>query len=183
MRKYPTNVIDKSIEELDILLVDIADDAESSVGDEELHKALKSQGALARFSRGDKIFGSSLNTVKRRSAMVLTRGFLQLDEHRISALSAIEVAAQKEGRAGKRTKAAVQEGLRDAEEQLDKTREDLLVLTAALGDAIRYGRICASASQNGAAAVQYEKHIQELLARFSRAATLLRKHGNGGNHA
>jgi hypothetical protein len=183
MRKHSTNVIDKSIEQLDSLLVDIAENAGSSVGDEDLYQALRSQGALAKFSRGDKIFGSSLNTVKRRSALVLTRGFLQLDEHRISALSAIEVAVLKEGRTGRRTKAAVQENLNDAEKQLDKAREDLLVLTAALGDAIRYGRICASASQNGAAAVQYEKHIQELLARFSRAATLLHRNESGGNHA
>ncbi|MFP4896324.1 hypothetical protein [Paraburkholderia sp. EG304] len=159
---------DASIQNLNRLLADAKCKASEFVNDKELHRALASQGALAKFSRPSKnIIALSLNTLKRRSDALFAYGFPGLDSERRQAKEAIERELKRAARMGKRTKEALTNENRDLRTEVIECRKELAKLSGALYESIRYGRICAEQSQNPASAIQYEKHINELLARFS----------------
>ncbi|MCA7889724.1 hypothetical protein LGM58_41845 [Burkholderia contaminans] len=155
------------------MLDDVIADAVLFIDHKSLCTALSSQGALARFSEPERhIFTVSLNTLKRRSDTVLSGGFASLDKKRRIAREALEVEVARIARAKKRTRGALLIELSEVRQTLSETREELVKLTAALYDAMRYGRICADASKNSAASLQYEKHMSELLKRFSLATKM-----------
>jgi hypothetical protein len=83
----------KKILETKALLTEVITDPFPFKGDSTLISALKSQSALAMYSNENRDIAScSLNTLKRASESLLTRGFVDLDELRINAKNALESA-------------------------------------------------------------------------------------------
>jgi hypothetical protein len=171
MVRLPSGDFVTSVQNLAKLIGEAKCDPSKFVDDQDLRSALDSQGALAKFSRPSKnIVALSLNTLKRRSDELLTYGFSGLDCDRRHAKDAIEREQTRAARAGRRTKEALIQEIRDLRLAVVESRRELANLSGAFYESIRYGRICAEQSLNPASTVQYEKHIRELLARFSLAA-------------
>lgn len=159
---------DTSVENLDHLLADVVASPSVFANDVELLQALTSQGALARFSRPERsIVPLSLNTLKGKSDALLAYGFSGLDAERRRARQAVDTARRRASRAGKRTKEAIAMENMELRAEINEQRKEMANLSGAFYESIRYGRICAKESNNPAASNQYEKHIIELLSRFS----------------
>lgn len=81
----------KKILETKNILIEVIKNPASFKDDSELKTSLKSQGALAKYSNSDRgISPCSLNTLKNAAESLLTRGFVELDELRISAKDSLE---------------------------------------------------------------------------------------------
>ena len=89
--------------------------------DEELMKALKSQAGIAKYQNQERnITSCSLNTVKSISEALLERGFLSIDELRINAKLAVEVAhhAEKSSKGNKQTVVGLKHKVAELESEL-----------------------------------------------------------------
>lgn len=168
MPRPANQALSDSIINLDALLTDVVADAPSYLSDRELWSALMSQGALAKYKNLNlRIEPVSLNTLKRKSNELLEAGFPGLDGLRVKAREILETEAAKVKKINKRTKGVLLLEISELKESLNLSREDTVRLTGAIYDAIRYGRICAGQSNNEAASLQFEKHIEEILLRFA----------------
>lgn len=78
----------ENVENIKLLLLDICNDSSIFKGDEDLYKAVSSQGALSKYENQERnIFKSSLNTLKRTSEKLYPNGFEEIDKLRLLALN------------------------------------------------------------------------------------------------
>lgn len=98
----------KSVIALRDLLRRVCQSPGDYLNDEILRLALKSQGALAKYSHEElSIIPTSINTLKRVSAEYIDGGFEILDDLRKSALERLEDTEQKSKKSDKRTRAGL----------------------------------------------------------------------------
>lgn len=100
--------------------------------DEELLKAIKSQSAIAKYQNQERNIAScSLNTVKSISEVFLDRGFLYLDELRISAKLAVEATklGEKVSKGNKQTSVGLRLKVDDLQSQLTTLQNSNFLLT------------------------------------------------------
>lgn len=84
----------RKVLETKVLLTEIINDSLPFKGDTSLISALKSQGGIAKYINEERYIAScSLNTLKKASESLLKRGFVELDELRINAKDALEIAS------------------------------------------------------------------------------------------
>lgn len=126
------------------LLLHIAQSPETYAVDDDIAKALKSQGRVASLcyelkdgkKKGRSTTPMSLNTLKGHADQLLENGFSELDALRIAALDAINAYRDRRDAPNKRTKAGLNETVKDLEEQLNAQRAINLLLLQAVSNAI-----------------------------------------------
>ncbi|HCE4734497.1 TPA: hypothetical protein NGU80_003624 [Vibrio parahaemolyticus] len=102
--------------------------------DDVLIKALNSQGGIAKYENEEKeITSCSLNTLKTASEVLLERGFLELNDLRLNAKSAIEAAIEG-NKANKKTKIGLTHKVNELEAELDITTRSNFLLTTIISD-------------------------------------------------
>lgn len=150
------------------LLQDIIRSPSGFSGNESLKNALRSQGALSKWSSQEKkIVGSSLNTLKRIADKVLDGGFEAIDQARIGALEAMRVAENREKHSSKSTKAGLQIRITDKDAEHQQALQDLWHVTSALSKALIQWRRCAEQSGSPSAIALCEREQKEIRARIS----------------
>ncbi|TCS37904.1 hypothetical protein EDC30_103196 [Paucimonas lemoignei] len=138
-----------SVRALDKLLQEAIDNPASYAADNQFIAALKSQGALAKFSREDAgIAPSSINTIKRIAEDILADGFQGFDARRTSAADAIGIFLERSARSGKRTKAALSEQIDELKDLLQIALQDCWHLTMAINKSFNQGLSYARDSNN-----------------------------------
>lgn len=104
------------------LFLDVISKPSEFTSDENLRKAMKSQGGIAKYEDIDRgITPCSLNTLKSCADRLLTRGFMELEDVRKNALLALEQVEQMNQKANHKTRS----GLTKMVEQL-KSNNDIL---------------------------------------------------------
>lgn len=116
------------------LLREIIENPKPFSTSESLIKALRSQIGLAKFEDEDRfIVACSLNTIKSTSEALLVRGFLELDELRISARDAIKRSnLYKE--TNRTTHIALRNKAKQLEQQLEVTQQSNFLLTSIVSE-------------------------------------------------
>jgi len=133
----------KALAALAALLHAVLENPAEYISNTELVDSLKSQGALAHFSDESlSITGTSLNTMKRIAEEMFAGGFGELNRFRLAALNALHALKHKQDVSNKTTKAGLQKRVKELEQDNQKLREELELLTFALarnmGQAKRY---------------------------------------------
>jgi len=101
----------------------------------EIQNALSSQRKLAAFANTEyAITSCTLNTLKSAAEYTLLRGFIELDELRQNAKTALEKKIVKDSEPTHNTKAYFKERLKNAEIELDKNKDTIMSLTAIIGE-------------------------------------------------
>ncbi len=135
MRINTVKVLEKNkikILETEKLLRDMITSPVEFKDDEELLKAIKSQSAIAKYQNQERNIAScSLNTVKSISEVLLDRGFLYLDELRISAKLAVEatILGEKVSKGNKQTIVGLRHKVDDLQSQLNTLQNSNFLLT------------------------------------------------------
>lgn len=133
-----------------------------------LRTALKSQGALSKWSDEEAgITASSLNTVKRIANTALQGGFEELDRTRISALNAIRATEHQSHRPQKLTKAGLAIQKTNLEHELQQALQDLWHVTSAISRAFSLWQKCAEQTNNPSVVELCRREQRELRARLS----------------
>lgn len=120
------------------------------IDDTQIRKALRCQGTLASLSVGftdeyteKHTVPMSLNTLKKYSSEILTRGFEELDQLRKNALESIVSYEQSRQASTKRTKHGLLLRVSELERLLDIQRQSNLILLQAISHAMNDARsIC-----------------------------------------
>lgn len=158
----------RSVVALRSLIVEILRNPAAFADNEAVIKALKSQGALSKYSdmaRG--IQATSLNTIKRISAKVLQEGFEDFDRMRIVALEAINTFRDRSERSNKTTKIGLTRRVAEMEVELQQALQDIWHITMAFEKALSQGRYYAQQSDNPAILALCLKEQRELRAILS----------------
>lgn len=125
----------KSVIELRELLREVCQSPKEYINDTDFRKALKSQGALSKYSNNDHtIIGTSINTVIRAANEFLDGGFEALDNLRKTALHRIEDAEQKEKSPTKRTRAGLAQLVTELEGQVQVLEKVNFALIQCISD-------------------------------------------------
>lgn len=112
------------------LLNDICSQPEVYVHQTCIWDALKSQGALSKFSDDSlSIYPSSINTLKRCAENLIGGGFQALDSLRIKAKVAIEKKRNENSQPAKHSRSGLLLANQKLESDLQTLRNDLLLLT------------------------------------------------------
>jgi len=139
------------------------------VNEQTLCRALKSQGALAKYSSDvASILPTSINTLKRLADENLEGGWTVLDGQRRNALDAVSAHEEALRQGNKATKSALKNRLDEREKQLGNLRQVNYGLLKALG------RMCIDISQVGALenALDRQKLVEESIARLKGSLAL-----------
>lgn len=137
----PSSPVPPHLHELTRLLAEVCKAPRSFLADESLLAALKSQGALAKYSSADLgIKACSLNTLKKRAESDLAGGFLALDRLRLSALKSFDAIRAQESKSTKTTKAGLAMRVLELENDIVEVRCDLEILSDALERSLRQAR-------------------------------------------
>lgn len=156
-----------AIEQLFRFLQEIATHPQKFVADDDLIAGLRSQGAMAKLAFPDRgITATSLNTVKRHSDKWITGGFNALDVAREHALEALDRAKVVKNVPRRRTKLAMVDEMQELRRRIDQATSDNVLLTGAIGTAIRLMRDYAEKSNEAATLLKCEKDISDLLRMF-----------------
>lgn len=124
------------------LLINVIKRPKQHCADEELKRALKSQGGIAKLEReitGDrgetfKIFPMSLNSLKTYADSTLPGGFRALNDLRLKAGEALELAEKRGERANKRSRSGLVLKVAELEHELLMHRQTNMLLLKALTD-------------------------------------------------
>jgi hypothetical protein len=128
------DVNQQKVFETKALLKDIIAEAVPFKDDLSLKSALRSQGALAKYSNSERgIASCTLNTLKSASESLLERGFIELDELRINAKDAIESAVIG-NKATKSTRTGLMHKVNDLEYELCIMQKSNFLLTAIIDE-------------------------------------------------
>lgn len=165
----PSNVgLANSIKNLQQLLYDVVHAPGDFIADESLIVAFRSQGALAKLTLPQRgIVATSLNTVKRHSEKWIVGGFDALNVSRELALAAMIRAKSARTAPPRRTKGALIDQLRMLKLEISQVTQDNLLLTGAIGTAIKLMREYSEKSKDAATLLKCEKDIADLLRLFS----------------
>ena len=140
MRKFPKQK-EEGLSNLEALLREVINDPMSHSENKDLLFALGSQGSLAKYSYTERgIFGSSLNTLKRRSDVTTVGGFAALDSLRKAALTALTKKSVQSTHPGRGSKAYLVEKVENLEGTIQTLKEDLLLLTFVLEKSLQQSR-------------------------------------------
>jgi hypothetical protein len=129
---------------LHILFVDAIKRPLQYCNDDELRTALKSQGEIAKLKRsvtteqGEVIetHPMSLNSLKTYAEAHLAGGFKTLNDLRLKAGDALQVALKREERANKRTRSGLTLKVAQLEHELELHRQTNMILTRALTESL-----------------------------------------------
>jgi len=154
-----------SVRGLHALLVDAIKRAQQYHSDQELRKALKSQGGIAKLERavtndrGDtlQVIPMSLNTLKTYADTHLPGGFKTLNDLRLKALEALEIAAKRGERSNKRTRSGLSLKVAELEHELELHRQTNMLLLKAIAECHEWFYNIRDASS----ALQREKDAQD----------------------
>lgn len=117
----------KNVENIRLLLLDVCNNSEQFKDDENLVKAISSQGALSKYENKDRnIFASSINTLKRTSEKIYSNGFQEIDKLRQLALNKINKVEYNQS-TNRNTKDYYKERCELIEQELVEQREVNLV--------------------------------------------------------
>jgi len=107
------------------LLLQICKTPEKYRSDKALTKALKSQGGLYAIYENEElgIKSTSINTVKRVTAEIISGGFEEFDKLRISARQSIEEVVKKDEAPNKRTRAGLAKLVKQQEDDIEDLRK------------------------------------------------------------
>ena len=106
--------------------------------DKSLIEALKSQNKLAKYENNKLgIVATSLNTIKRVSAIEIDGGFNALDDLRKGALERIEAFEQRGNKSNKRTRAGLALRVNELEDDVQKFEKVIYVLMQALTEVVK----------------------------------------------
>lgn len=153
----------QSLLALDQFLRDIAATPQAHIENDSLLVSLSSQGALARYTDSEcGINGLSLNTAKRIAAQYIEGGFSALDERRKIARQAILDSKERISTPKRNSKFQLVERIRELEAQIQRSSQDLLLLTHALERALVQGRTYAQASKQSWLLERCSKEQREL---------------------
>lgn len=159
---------DFSIRNLHQFLHDVILNPQEFISDDSLINALGSQGALAKIALPQRgIVQTSLNTVKRHSEKWIVGGFAALDVSRELALEALMRAKAARTQPPRRSKQALVDELRIVNMAMNQIAQDNLLLTGAVGAAIKLMREYSEKSKDAATILKCEKDIGDLLRLFS----------------
>jgi hypothetical protein len=137
-----------------------------------LRDALRSQGALSKFSDGGRgIVGSSLNTIKRIAEGAIAGGFEALDRLRNAACDAIAIEEAKRHQSNKATKVGLIKRVKELEAFNQQLRQDLFLITMLFEKSLKQGYSYASKTDTPAIVALCKREQRELMDMFS-----LRKH-------
>lgn len=135
-------------------------------------QALKSQGALAKYSNETKkIIPSSLNTIKRIAEKSIDGGFDSLNKLRRNALDAIEAEASSLARPNPSSKAYLKERIAELRQLNEQMQQDLLLISMILEKALQQGMHYAQSCGNDKLISLCKQEQRELLDMLS-----LRRH-------
>lgn len=131
-----------SVRGLHALLVEAIKRPKQYYADQELLKALKSQGGIAALERmvtsdrGEslQIMAMSLNSLKTYSEGHLPGGFKALNDLRLKALEALKIAENREERANKRSRSGLTLKVAELEHELLLHRQTNMLLLKALAE-------------------------------------------------
>nr|WP_319526870.1 hypothetical protein [Pseudomonas laurentiana] len=154
-----------SVRGLHTLLVDAIKRAKQYHSDQDLRKALKSQGGIAKLERavtddrGDTlhVIPMSLNTLKTYADAHLPGGFKALNDLRLKALEALEIAAKRGERSNKRTRSGLSLKVAELEHELELHRQTNMLLLKAIAECHEWFYNIRDASS----ALQREKDAQD----------------------
>lgn len=140
--------------------------------DEELIAALKSQGALAKYSNQMRnIVSSSINTMKRICAQYLDGGFDALDRLRVITLRTIEDSRNRNTSSNKITRKYMVQRIKELKLSNQKLKQELLLITQLLEISMRQARYYANQSMQDSLRILCEKEQQEIRAHLSLSNT------------
>lgn len=135
--------------------------------DNDLIKALKSQGGLAKYENLEKsIAACSLNTLKSASETLLNRGFLELDELRVNARNALE-GALVESKANSRTRTGLKYKVSDLQSQCDSLQKSNFLLSSIVDELRGELKIQAFESNDARLIKRYREMNKRLEAKLS----------------
>lgn len=127
----------RSLIELRDLLRRVCESPHEYVDDAQLRLSLKSQGALAKFSREDlSILASSINTTKRIALEHIEGGYEALDNLRRSALQRLEECDNRPKKSNKRTRVGLAKRVAELEKQIDVLEAVNYALIQSLTEAV-----------------------------------------------
>ncbi|WLH51291.1 hypothetical protein [Pseudomonas tolaasii] len=154
-----------SVRALHALLVDAIKRPQQYYSDQDLRKALKSQGGISTLERmvtGERgesmqIIAMSLNSLKTYANSHLSGGFKAINDLRLKALEAIQLAEKKGERANKRSRSGLTLKVAELEHELLLHRQTNMILLKALGESHEWFFNILGASS----AIQREKAAQD----------------------
>ncbi|MFC8752698.1 hypothetical protein ACN429_19550 [Pseudomonas oryzihabitans] len=131
-----------SVRGLHALLVETIKRPQQYHSDQELRKALKNQAGLSTLHRivsGDRgeslqIIAMSLNSLKTYADRHLPGGFKAINDLRLKALEALQLAEKRGERANKRTRSGLMLKVTELEHELLLHRQTNMILLKALGE-------------------------------------------------
>lgn len=131
-----------SVRGLHFLLIEAIKRPHQHHPDKELRKALKSQGGIAKLERmvtndrGEamQIFPMSLNSLKAYADGHLPGGFKALNDLRLKAIEAIDIAEKRGERANKRTRSGLTLKVEELEHELLLHKQTNMLLLRALAE-------------------------------------------------
>lgn len=154
-----------SLRGLHALLVEAIKRPQHHYSDQELRKALKSQGGIAKLERvvisdrGEalQVFAMSLNSLKAYADSHLPGGFKALNDLRLKASEALEFAENRGERANKRSHSGLRLKVAEVEHELELHRQSNMLLLKALAECHDWFYNIRDASS----ALQREKNTQD----------------------
>lgn len=130
----------RSVQALQNLFLRVVDRPSEYVPQTDLLVALRSQGAISRYSKEiENIYPSSLNTIKRIAANTIDGGFRVFDSLRLRAFDALEKATLKTSQPKRGTKAELMKVSAGLRLENGALRQDLLLLTYVFSKALSQG--------------------------------------------
>ena len=156
-----------SLQTLKVLLHEVITSPTQFLINEDLRKALSSQGALAKFSDSARgIYPMALNTLKRRCADTSPECFTELEVLRKRALTALQKQLQKTSPPPRNRKSELTAKNEELRQKNQSLKEDLLKLTMLFERSLQQGLYYAENSKPVIIAL-CKKEQKELLALFN----------------
>lgn len=119
----------RSVQALRELLIDVLSDPREFSGDNAIHSALTSQGALAKYENGERgIHPCSLNTQKSAAERVIENGYETIDLLRKNSRQAIHDTAITSKRGNKTTRAGQKKRIEELEKDVALLEHQNLML-------------------------------------------------------
>lgn len=166
----------QSLLSLEAFLHFVVNNPSEFLTDMALRDALRSQGALSKFSySGRGVVGSSLNTIKRIAEGAIAGGFEALDRLRVAARDAIAIEEAKRQQSNKTTKVGLTKRVKNLEASNQQLRQDLFLLTMLFEKSLKQGYNYAAKTDKPAIVTLCKREQRELIDMLS-----LRKHDSVG---
>lgn len=149
------------------LLVEIIKNPNNFKGHEALVKALNSQSGLAKYVDEERgIVFCSLNTYKTSAEALLERGFVEIDEMRVSARNALESASSTH-KGNTRTRTGLSHKVVELKEEVDTLSKQNFLLTMLVSELAGELKHFAESSEDEQLAARYSDLNKKIEAKLS----------------